>query len=526
MTETLACDVLVLGGGAAGIQAALAAARKGKDTVLLSDAPVGKSGSTFYPLSPPGGVMYAEDAADARVFAEEILAAAGPCVNPALVRTLAEGSVEARERMQNLPLRTHAEMGLVGCFGTRPRGAVLRDTGAAAQSWRYELAAETRLRVLEGWRVEALLAPEGRVLGAWAMDAQGNGLEVSAGATVLATGGGEGLYERAFANGSLLGHAYAMAARHGARTVNLEFIQFILGTLAPCYGLNYYQFAFVENPVIRNARGETFLPRYLPEGVTAQRCLAQRGRHGPFSVEDEGRYLDLAIVAESEAGAGDGAVITPDAARLTGPRYAHWREFLARQGWATDTPMTVTPFCQGFNGGVLLHDDLTTDLPGLYACGEAAGGCHGANRMGGNAMLATQVFGKLAGEAAAAYAETCAPARRPPDARNALQAEFGDRAATLSPRETLVRVRGLMQRHAFLKREEAGLTRALAELDTLRTSPLHGTRAAYDARNAVDAATLLLRAMRARKESRGGHYRTDAPAQDPRYARMLEITLP
>lgn len=526
MTETLACDVLVLGGGAAGIQAALAAARKGRDTVLLSDAPVGKSGSTFYPLSPPWGVMYAEDAADAQTFYEEILAAAGPCVNPKLVRMLAEGSVEARGRMQNLPLRTHAEMGLVGCFGARPRGAVLRNTGAAAQSWRAELMAEAHLRVLEGWRAEALLAPEGRVLGAWAMDAKGNALEVSAGATVLATGGGEGLYERAFANESQLGHAYAMAARHGARTVNLEFIQFILGTLAPCYGLNYYQFALVENPQIRNARGEAFLPRYLPEGVSTQQCLAQRGRHGPFSVEDEGRYLDLAIVTQGEAGAGDGAVITPDAAQLTGPRYAHWREFLTRQGWATDTPMTVTPFCQGFNGGVLMHDDLTTDLPGLYACGEAAGGCHGANRMGGNAMLATQVFGKLAGEAAAAYAQARAPARRLPNAQDALQAEFGSRTGALSPRETLVRVRGLMQRHAFLKRDETGLAQALEALETLRVSPLHGARAAYDARNAVDAATLLLRAMLARKESRGGHYRADAPAQDARYARMLEITFP
>lgn len=526
MTETLACDVLVLGGGAAGIQAALAAARKGRDTVLLSDAPVGKSGSTFYPLSPPWGVMYAESEADAQTFYEEILAAAGPCVNPKLVHMLAEGSVQARERMQTLPLRTHAEMGLVGCFGARPRGAVLRDTGAAARQWITELRAEARLRVVEGWRAEALIAPDGRALGALALDAGGNELEVSAAATVLATGGGEGLYERAFAHGSQLGHAYAMAARHGARTVNLELIQFILGTLAPCYGLNYCQFALVENPQIRNARGEAFLPRYLPEGVTAQQCLAQRGRHGPFSVEDEGRYLDLAIVAEGETGAGDGAVITPDVAQLTGSRYAHWRDFLARQGLGTGTPMTVYPFCQGFNGGILLHNDLTTDLPGLYACGEAAGGCHGANRMGGNAILATQVFGKLAGEAAAAYAETCAPTRQLPDTQAVLQAEFGGRTAALPPQETLTRVRSLMQRHAFLNRDEAGLTKALAELDTLRASPLHGTRAAYDARNAVDAATLLLRAMRARRESRGGHNRTDAPAQDSRYARMLEMTLP
>lgn len=523
--ETLSCDVLVLGGGAAGIQAALASARKGHDTVLLSDAPVGRSGSTFYPLSPPWGVMYAENGADAQAFFDEIMAAAGPCVNPELVRKLAEGSAEAREQMKNLPLRTHAEMGLVGCFGVKPRGAVLRDLGAAASGWRAELAAADRLRIIDGWRAEALMVRNGRAQGAMAMDANSRRLLVRAGATVLATGGGEGLYERAFANGMLLGHAYAMAARHGARTVNLELIQFINGTLSPTYGLNYYQFAFVENPQVRNARGEAFLPKYLPEGITPQRCMTLRGGHGPFSVEDEGRYFDLAIVGEAEAGNGDGAVITPDAAKLTGPRYAHWREFLARQKLAPDTPMTVYPFCQGFNGGVMLHDDLTTDIAGLYACGEAAGGCHGANRMGGNAILATQVFGRLAGEAAAEFAPGKPPEWEAANAEEALRTEFGEGTAAPPPGETLARIRRTMQQYAFLKRDGAGLAKAEAALESLRFSPLDGPRAAYDARNALDAATLILRAMRARGESRGGHYRTDAPEHVPRFERMLETTL-
>ncbi|MDD3214353.1 MAG: FAD-binding protein [Eubacteriales bacterium] len=526
MMETLACDVLVLGGGAAGIQAALAAARKGCDTVLLSDAPVGKAGSTFYPLSPPWGVMYAEDKADAQAFYDEIIAAAGPCVNPKLVRMLAEGSVEAWERMKRLPMRTHAEMGLVGCFGVKTRGAVLRDTGAAASSWHAEMAAADHLRIVEGWRAEALTVSNRRVLGAMAMDAKDSMLMLKAGATVLATGGGEGLYERAFTNGTLLGHAYAMAARHGARTVNLEFIQFINGTLAPRYGLNYYQFAFVENPQVRNARGEEFLPKYLPEGITPQRCMTLRGGHGPFSVEDEGRYFDLAIVGEAEAGNEDGAVITPDAAKLTGPRYAHWREFLARQKLAPDTPMTVYPFCQGFNGGVMLHDDLTTDIAGLYACGEAAGGCHGANRMGGNAILATQVFGRLAGDAAAEFAAENPPEGPPPTAEEALQAEFGERTGVPPPGETLAKIRRTLQQYAFLKRDDVGLAKAEATLESLRFSPLGGSRPAYDARNALDAAMLILLAMRARGETRGGHYRTDAPAHDPRFERMLETTLP
>ena len=528
--DTLDCDVLVVGSGAAGVRAALTAASLGRDTALLAETRIGESGSSFYPLSPPWGVLYAEDAPDAAQFYKEIIAAAGECVDTRLVHTLAEESVQVREQLERegLPLRTHASMGLTGCFGRQPRGAVLAQLEPAARIWREQAGKARHLQTLQGYRAVTLVQAGERVAGVVAVNGAGQLLLVRAGAVILATGGAIGLYERSFANGELVGTGLAMAARHGANTVNLEFVQFINGTLAPVYGLNYYQFAFVEQPQVRNARGEAFLAAYLPESCTVERCLTLRGHHGPFSVEDEGKYFDLAIAAESCKGYGDGATVIPDAHRLAGSRYVHWRNFLAEMGYDSATPMTIAPFCQAFNGGVRMLPGARTELQGLYVCGETAGGCHGANRMGGNAMLATQVFGRLAGQTASLDCEMGASLRRVAlaDAARQFAAEMACDSPTVTAPEAMHTVRSTMQAHAFLERSEAGLAIAMDTLAALRVDVLAtlGTPAAWEAaqvKNAVDAAKLTVCAMRKRKDTRGGHNRVDYPNQDPNLSAML-----
>lgn len=119
----------------------------------------------------------------------------------------------------------------------------------------------------------------------------------------------------------------------------------------------------------------------------------------PFSTEDEGKYLEYAMIAEEKKGNGMGLKLWPDATRLKDKRGRQWRVFLRRLGYDESTVMQLYPMCQGFNGGILLKDDLTTDIEGLFACGESSGGLHGPDRMGGLCILATQVFGEAAGRA-------------------------------------------------------------------------------------------------------------------------------
>mgnify|MGYP000290812873 CR=1 FL=1 len=97
---------------------------------------------------------------------------------------------------------------------------------------------------------------------------------------MLACGGGEGLYEYGAAYGKLYGSAYAMAARYGVRLVNLEFIQFVHGSVSPKKGINYYLFSYREIPAFYNGKGETCLKQYLPAGMSEEECILAHAAHG------------------------------------------------------------------------------------------------------------------------------------------------------------------------------------------------------------------------------------------------------
>ena len=95
-----------------------------------------------------------------------------------------------------------------------------------------------------------------------------------------------------------------------------------------------------------------------------------RSSHGPFSSEDVSKYFDIAVAAEG------GAVIVSDLKKLEAPEFTSWKKFLTGSHYPFDTPMTIYPHAHAFNGGILAGNDITTDIPGLYAAGESMGGCH------------------------------------------------------------------------------------------------------------------------------------------------------
>lgn len=296
---------------------------------------------------------------------------------------LAEGSQEARERFvrEGLPLVPMKELNITGCFGKEPRGDFLTDLETFVHSQQQLVKQNDRIAFVKLTAI-SLLVREGRCTGALAVDDQGRLVQINARAVVLALGGAEGLYEHRASFGALYGNAYAMAARHQARLVNLEFIQFVPGTVSPIAYMNYYPFLLSEHPRVTNARDEECMDRYLPSDITLEECLDQHAKHGPFSCEDAGKYLEYAMVGEDLRGAGRGLKLWPDASKLQGKRALHWRNFLKKFGYDEGTRHAGLSHAQGFNGGILLHDDLSTDIEGLFACGESSGGLHGPGSNG------------------------------------------------------------------------------------------------------------------------------------------------
>lgn len=531
--ETLTCQVLVIGGGGAGIRAALTAAEATDDVLLISETAPGESGSTFYPLTFEWGMLSSDGEADTRQFTQEILTAAKGCINPRLAAYLAEGSHEARERFvcEGLPLVPMKELNITGCFGKEPRGDFLTDLKTFVRSQKQLIQQNNHIVFIQLTAV-SLLVRDARCVGAMAVDDQGRLVQINACAVILALGGAEGLYEHRASFGALYGNAYAMAARHQARLVNLEFIQFVPGTISPIAYMNYYPFLLSEHPRVTNARGEECMARYLPPDVTLEQALDMHAKHGPFSCEDDGKYLEYAMVGEGLRGAGQGLKLWPDASKLHNKRALHWRNFLRKFGYNEGTVMQVYPMAQGFNGGILLHDDLNTDIEGLFACGESSGGLHGPDRMGGLCILATQVFGKGAGQKAADYAhKNASDFLTREEAARTLYNEFCEREESdLSPQQVLARIRRIMQENACLRRNEKGLEGALLSVERLALQPLEhldqpDTAAYFQVANALDASRLILMAMRNRKESRGSHDRSDYPGHDPELAAMRWVSM-
>jgi succinate dehydrogenase / fumarate reductase flavoprotein subunit len=192
--------------------------------------------------------------------------------------------------------------------------------------------------------------------------------------------------------------------------------------------------------------------------------------------------------------------------------------------------MEVYPTCHYSMGGVRVDADTTAStVPGLYAAGEVAGGLHGANRLGGNSLSDLLVFGRRAGQHAAAYAKGIGAAPRA-DAAQADEAAREllaplERGGDENPYAIQTALQECMQANVGIFRDDAGLRTALAEIPALKrrlervrvtggtayNPGLHLSRDLYSMLTVAETVTI---AALERKETRGGHSRTDYPSTD------------
>ncbi|WP_258359273.1 FAD-binding protein [Moorella sulfitireducens] len=590
--ESYSCDVLVVGGGGAALRAAIAAQEYNPElkVILATKGKIGKSGVTatacsdrmaFHatlPHTPPGGP-------DAwRYHAEDIYRLGGLVSDWDLAVTLAREAETAFNYLDALGVPFVKEGGKARQFVTDgsdfPRACYTGPrTAIHIEEALVERLRQLPVQVLNFTMVARLITSQGRVIGALAMDTRrrhdpATALKViSARTVILATGGAGQVYRTNVFPGGMTGDGYALAYDAGAELVNMEFIQIGLASLKT--KLNCSGSMLRALPRMVNDRGEEFLGRYFPPGTpdrVVMNLLFRKGASWPVTYEHPTHIVDVAVYQEIAAGrkvyldysrnpAGfqwDELVeenrqryyseVTADLGterRLANPLH-RLREinpesiaWLKERGLDLEAgaKVQVAPCIQHFQGGVKIRQAGRTAVAGLYAAGEVAGGQHGANRPGGNALLDGQVFGRLAGEEAAKEAAAVPRAEVPREEVEAFLARLQGLLSSgdIPAAKLRHRLQQLMERGASVVRTEDGLRRGLEELAGLRKlvqyAGEHGLAYALENENMLLVAEMILRAALQRDESRGPHLRflnaTDVnpvARRDPEWQRYLVIS--
>lgn len=503
--ETLSADVLVVGGGLAAYRAAVAAAETGAAVTMLF-AGAGASPHVIC-FNAPLGLEDARDSAD--VYVEDMLRAGAGLNDRPLVNALAEDTPAVVTELEAVGVELarrggrYAQRHLAG--STYPRSMyALAGLGASALR-RLEARAEgLGVRAHAGWTVVRLLTGDGAVVGALAVRRRtGERLVVRAPAVVLAAGGLGRLYEDSTYPGDVAGDAYGLAYDAGALLIDMEFVQFeptIVVHPAGCRGMEMPTAMLGDGAHLVNGRGERFMFRANPE-------------HGEKRIEKA--RMSLLIQREIDEGRGlpDGTVrfdTTVVPAELLESYASHVKRLRSAGLEPTREAPRVRPAAHSHMGGVRIDANGFSGVPGLWACGEATGGVHGASRMAGNSGSDILVFGARAGRAAAGARGTVAGAREWTSIAPAAVADLdraAARAAARAPEAIASEVGRVMGRAAHLYRCKEALTDGLASLDRLAHEVAEaGTRTLVP--------RMVLTAALARTESRGAHQRTDFPDQD------------
>lgn len=549
MVEIIDTDVLVIGGGGAAARAALEARRLGARVAMVMKGKLGKCGATAYRVAEIAGYNAADGQVDPEDTPDEhfkdILAASAGTCDERLARILADEAPLTLRDLESwgVPLERDGDryLEIVGCFASRPRTHIIRGHSEPLLAAIVRQLRESEVAVVEDCLVTRLLVHNGRCLGAVAIGREGEILVFHAAATAMGTGGAGQLFRHNLNPPDMTGDGYALGLRAGAELVNMEFMQAGAG-LVGSIRLIFNQWLWMLHPRVYNNEGEEFLRRYMPPGMTVEQCMDLKSYHYPFSCYIGSHWIEVGIQQEVLAGRGtpdggafvdlskateDGLPATPrgDEVRKMWPIT---KQFMQKRGVdVTREPLKVGCFGHAINGGMRIDEHAATTIRGLFAAGEAAGGPHGADRLGGNMVMTCQVFGKRMGQAAAQLA---AEEKAKGNVDGAIADEeirlraLAARQGSLKPHDLKRRVQDIMSRGILVIRNEGKLQECLRELGQVRADwetnlLVENARDLWAAReldNMVQVGEIMARAALLRTESRGSHYRDDYPRRDDR----------
>lgn len=530
--QQISTSVLVIGTGGSGLRAAIELAEAGTDVLAVGKRPRHDAHTALAAggINAALGTMDAEDSWQQH--AADTIKESYFLADPRTVQVVAEGAARGIEDLERYGMNFARETdGRISqrFFGAHKfrRTAFAGDyTGLEIQRTLIKRAEQLQVPILDTVYITELLTAEGRIFGAYGFDVNdGTGYLIHADAVILAAGGHNRIWRRSSSRrDENTGDSFRLAVQAGARLRDPELVQFHpSGIIEPesDAGTLVSEAARGEGGILTNALGERFMARY--DAKRMELSTRDRVALAAYTEIREGRgtenggvWLDVSHL--------DREVIMKRLPRV----YQTMMELQMLD--ITEQKMEIAPTAHYSMGGVWV-DPLThaTEVPGLYAIGEASSGLHGANRLGGNSLIELLVFGRIVGQHAAQYSASLAAQPRSAQAVTAARTHIAELLGSRGQenvRSLQRAIRDLMTEHAGVVRDEAGLLAGLAKLERIEQRMenvgIHPDIAGYqdlahafDLQSAALAARATLEAALERRETRGCHNRSDYPAMDP-----------
>ena len=538
-TKEYTCDVLVIGSGGAGCKAAIVASKRDCDVIIVSKGLTFKSGCT---MLAEGGYNasfgYVDEEDSLQLHIQDTLKGGAFLNDLMLVHKLVNDSPQRLIELE--------------CYGSlfdRQEDGRLNQRAFGGQSYRrtcfkgdqtghemmiglQEEVIRENIKTHDEIMITKLLYDDEhtKIVGAMGISLKDSSIIIyNSKTTVIATGGCGWLYPVTSNASQKTGDGITIAYDAGADVMDMEMVQFHpTGMLSPKSrrGVLITEAVRGEGGHLINTDGERFMKNYDPREELATRDVVarsiyteiQEGRGTP----DGGVYLSVEHLPEQQVQTKLQTMV---------------QQFKDVGVDIVNEPMEVAPTAHHFMGGIKINPDCETNIENLYAAGESTSGVHGANRLGGNALADTQVFGKAAGISSADKANQ---SQLTPPSEDDVNSEV-ERIEQLwsegeyKPESLKKELQGVMWKYVAIVRDEEGLLKAQDELNVLDSKSDNmdvssheeyndELKVALEVKSMIKLAQLIVKSALLRKESRGAHYRMDYPElNDKEYLKSFII---
>lgn len=524
LKKSYECDVFIIGAGIAGVMSAIQASNNGASVVISSSANI-LSGSSFYPGTWGLGLIGPENKEDEKDLARTIKEVGLDVVDEKLVKTFVSNIPKAIQLVKSMNIKLKGadnkeQKEFIPCFDHKARdwNGILFDS--AKEVFSEKLKAQN-IKTYPFSEVIEIIKEQEKVIGIILINKDKKFEFIKCKAIVIASGGIGGLFKYRLNTDDITGMGQSLALKSGCKLVNIEFMQMMPGYVKPCPKtiFNEKTFKYVD---ILNKDGKDIFDSM----ENKLEKLEERSAHGPFTSRLNSREIDYRIFNEFMKDRNGVVVRYKEEIKHQQPEfikvYFDWLK--EKKNLTVDDDINLGIYFHAANGGIKIDEKSQTGVNGLFAAGEATGGMHGADRIGGLSTANGLVFGTIAGESASVYASNTMMS-------SIEEIEF-EPYEIENAEELIKELQEIMFKSAMIEKNESGVQSAIKRIEEMESKLVYKSdfdmkdiNKSYRLKANLLLSKCILMAIDLRKESRGSHYRSDYKKSNSNMNKKIIIEL-